>query len=125
MSTIVAVEEFKVKGKHGVFDYEREKEQPFVISIWALLKEPATNDEIETGVDYAFLQRTVHDVISRGESVHMMETLCDKIIEIVSGHVNVASVKIRIEKPQAPMPHNSGLAVVCLLYTSPSPRDRG
>ena len=112
MSTIVAVEEFKVKGKHGVFDYEREKEQPFVISIWALLKEPATNDEIETGVDYAFLQRTVHDVISRGESVHMMETLCDKIIEIVSGHVNVASVKIRIEKPQAPMPHNSGLSVV-------------
>ena len=112
MSTIVAVEEFKVKGKHGVFDYEREKEQPFVISIWALLKEPATNDEIETGVDYAFLQRTVHDVITRGESVHMMETLCDKIIEIVSGHVNVASVKIRIEKPQAPMPHNRGLAVV-------------
>ena len=112
MSTIVAVEEFKVKGKHGVFDYEREKEQPFVISIWALLKEPATNDEIETGVDYAFLQRTVHDVISRGESVHMMETLCDKIIEIVSGHVNVAAVKIRIEKPQAPMPHKSGLAVV-------------
>ena len=112
MSTIVAVEEFKIKGKHGVFDYEREKEQPFVISIWALLKEPATNDEIETGVDYAFLQRTVHDVISRGESVHMMETLCDKIIEIVSGHVNVAAVKIRIEKPQAPMPHNSGLAAV-------------
>ena len=112
MSTIVAVEGFKLKGKHGVFDYEREKEQPFVVSIWALLKEPAKDDEIETGVDYAFLQRTVHDVIVRGEQVHMMETLCDKIIEIVSGHVNVASVKIRIEKPQAPMPHNGGLAVV-------------
>ena len=112
MSTIVAVEGFKLKGKHGVFDYEREKEQPFVVSIWALLKEPAKDDEIETGVDYAFLQRTVHDVIVRGESVHMMETLCDKIIETVSGHLNVASVKIRMEKPQAPMPHNGGLAVV-------------
>ena len=112
MSTIVAVEGFKLKGKHGVFDYEREKEQTFVVSIWALLKEPAKDDEIETGVDYAFLQRTVHDVIVRGESVHMMETLCDRIIEIVSGHVNVASVKIRIEKPQAPMPHNGGIAVV-------------
>ena len=84
MSTIVAVEGFKLKGKHGVFDYEREKEQPFVVSIWALLKEPAKDDEIETGVDYAFLQRTVHDVIVRGEPVHMMETLCDRIIEIVS-----------------------------------------
>ena len=112
MSTIVAVEGFKLKGKHGVFDYEREKEQPFVVSIWVLLKEPAKDDEIETGVDYAFLQRTVHDVIVRGESVHMMETLCDKIIETVSGHLNVASVKIRMEKPQAPMPHNGGLAVV-------------
>lgn len=112
MSTIVAVEGYKLKGKHGVFDYEREKEQPFVVSIWVLLKEPAKDDEIETGVDYAFLQRTVHDVIVRGESVHMMETLCDKIIEIVSGHLNVASVKIRMEKPQAPMPHNGGLAVV-------------
>ena len=112
MSTIVAVEGFKIKGKHGVFDYEREKAHPFVVSIWALLKEPAKDDEIETGVDYAFLQRTVHDGIVRGEPVHMMETLCDKIIEIVSGHVNVASVKIRIEKPQAPMPHNGGLAVV-------------
>ena len=112
MSTIVAVEGFKLKGKHGVFDYEREKEQPIVVSIWVLLKEPAKDDEIETGVDYAFLQRTVHDVIVRGESVHMMETLCDKIIETVSGHLNVASVKIRMEKPQAPMPHNGGLAVV-------------
>jgi dihydroneopterin aldolase len=42
----------------------------------------------------------------------MMETLCDIIIEIVSGHLNVAGVKMRIEKPQAPMPHNGGLAVV-------------
>jgi len=112
MSTIVAVEGFKLKGKHGVFDFEREKDQPFVVSIWVLLKDASKDDEIETSVDYAFLQRTVHDVIARGESVFMMETLCDKIIEIVSGHLNVAAVKIRMEKPQAPMPHNSGLALV-------------
>ena len=112
MSTIVAVENYKLKGMHGVFDYEREKEQPFVVSIWVKLKEPSTDDELKTSVDYGFLQRTIHDVIARGESVKMMETLCDRIIEIVSGHLNVAGVKMRIEKPQAPMPHNGGLAVV-------------
>ncbi|SVE00876.1 uncharacterized protein METZ01_LOCUS453730, partial [marine metagenome] len=95
-----------------VYDHEREKEQVFVVSIWVVLKEPASEDKLETSVDYAFLQRTVHDVIVRGESVHMMETLSDQIIEIVSGHLNVAGVKIRIEKPQAPMPHDGGLAVV-------------
>jgi len=112
MSTIVAVEDYKVKGKHGVFDYEREKDQPFVISIWAILKEPSSDDDLASSVDYGFLQRTAHDVIASGDSVKMMETLCDKIIEIVSGHLNVAGVKIRIEKPNAPMPHNGGLAVV-------------
>jgi len=112
MSTIVAVENYKLKGKHGVFDYEREKEQPFVVSIWVVLKEPASNDDLASSVDYGFLQRTAHDVIARGDSVKMMETLCDNIIEIVSGHLNVAGVKLRIEKPDAPMPHNGGLAVV-------------
>ena len=112
MSTIVAVENYKLKGKHGVFDHEREKDQPFVVSIWVILKEPSSNDELSSSVDYGFLQRTVHDVIARGDSVMMMETLCDKIIEGVAGHLNVAGVKIRMEKPQAPMPHNGGLAVV-------------
>ena len=112
MSTIIAVENYKIKGKHGVFDYEREKDQPFVVSIWVVLKEPASDDELASSVDYGFLQRTAHEVIARGDSVKMMETLCDKIIEIVSGHLNVAGVKLRIEKPDAPMPHNGGLAVV-------------
>ena len=112
MSTIVAVENYKLKGKHGVYDYEREKDQNFIVSIWVVLKEPASGDDLTTSVDYGFLQRTIHDVVARGESVKMMETLCDQIIEIVSGHLNVAGVKIRIEKPQAPMPHDGGLALV-------------
>ena len=112
MSTIVAIENYKLKGKHGVFDYEREKDQNFIVSIWVVLKEPSSGDDLATSVDYAFLQRTVHDIVARGESVFMMETLCDRIIEIVSGHLNVAGVKIRIEKPQAPMPHDGGLALV-------------
>ena len=112
MSTIVAIENYKLRGKHGVFDYEREKDQNFIVSIWVVLKEPSSGDDLATSVDYAFLQRTVHDIVARGESVFMMETLCDRIIEIVSGHLNVAGVKIRIEKPQAPMPHDGGLALV-------------
>jgi dihydroneopterin aldolase len=112
MSTIIAVENYKLKGKHGVFDYEREKEQPFVVSIWVILKEPASDDDLTSSVDYGFLQRTIHDIIARGDSVKMMETLCDKIIENVSAHLNVAGVKLRMEKPDAPMPHNGGLAVV-------------
>ena len=112
MSTSIAVEIYEVKGKHGVFDYEREKDQPFVVSVWVTLKNPACDDDLTTSVDYGFLQQTVHDIVTGGESVKMMETLCDIMIETVSSHLNIAGVKIRIEKPEAPMPHEGGLAVV-------------
>ena len=112
MSTIVAVENYRLKGKHGVFDYEREKAQPFVVSLWVNVNEIKEIDDLESSVDYGFLQRAIHDVIVRGDSVKMMETLCALIIEIVSGHLNVAAIKVRIEKPDAPMPHDGGLALV-------------
>ena len=112
MSTIIAVENVRLLGRHGVFDYEREEEQPFVVSVWVRLEQPASGDDLETSVDYGFLQRTIYGVIADGPSMMMMETLCDRIIEPISGHLNVAAVKVRIEKPDAPMPHASGLALV-------------
>ncbi len=112
MSITVGVEKYRLKGKHGVFEYEREKAQPFVVSLWVRIKEEIEFDDLESSVDYGFLQRVIHDVIARGESVKMMETLCNQIIEIVSGHLNVKAIKIRIEKPDAPMPHDGGLALV-------------
>ena len=112
MSTIVAVENYRLKGKHGVFDYEREKAQPFVVSLWVKVKEIKEIDDLESSVDYGFLQRAIHDLIVRGDSVKMMETLCASMIEIVSGHLNVDAIKVRIEKPDAPMPHDGGLALV-------------
>ena len=112
MSITDGVEKYRLKGKHGVFEYEREKAQPFVVSLWVRIKEEIEFDDLESSVDYGFLQRVIHDVIARGESVKMMETLCNQIIEIVSGHLNVKAIKIRIEKPDAPMPHDGGLALV-------------
>ena len=112
MTTIVAVEKYRLKGKHGVYDYEREKAQPFVVSLWVRIKQTPDKDELDSSVDYGFLQRTIHDVIARGDSVRMMETLCNRIIDIVSGHLNVSAIKIRIEKPNAQMPHDGGLALV-------------
>ena len=39
MATRVGLESYEILACHGVFDFEREKTQPFVISIWATLVE--------------------------------------------------------------------------------------
>ena len=71
MSTIIAVENVRLLGRHGVFDYEREEEQPFVVSVWVRLEQPASGDDLETSVDYGFLQRTIYGVIADGPSMMM------------------------------------------------------
>ena len=112
MSTIVGVEKYSLFGQHGVYDYEREQAQPFIVSLWVKIREKSEIDDLESSVDYGFLQSVIHDVIVQGESVQLMETLCSKIIGVVSEHGNVEAIKIRIEKPEAPMPHEGGLALV-------------
>ena len=35
MVTRIGLESYEVMAKHGVFDHEKDSEQPFVVSIWA------------------------------------------------------------------------------------------
>ena len=112
MATRVGLESYEVMAKHGVYDFEREKEQPFVISIWATLVEDVTGDDIELTLNYADLQSAVDTEIVDSEPVNLMETLCYKLVSNISQHEFVAAISIRIEKPDAPFPHPGGLAVV-------------
>jgi dihydroneopterin aldolase len=41
-----------------------------------------------------------------------MEEMADQIITIISTHACVNELSVRIEKPQAPLPHPGGLPVI-------------
>ena len=70
MATRVGLESYEVMAKHGVYDFEREKEQPFVISIWATLPEDVTGDDIVLTLNYADLQSAVDTEIVDSEPVN-------------------------------------------------------
>jgi|TARA_B100001741_G_C16467537_1_gene558295 dihydroneopterin aldolase len=112
MATRVGLESYEVMAKHGVYDFEKEKEQPFVISIWATLAEDVKGDDFALTLNYADLQSAVDTEIVDSEPVNLMETLCYKLVSKVSQNEVVAAISIRIEKPDAPFPHPGGLAVV-------------
>ena len=46
MVTRVGLESYEVMASHGVFDYERETKQPFIVSIWATLADDVAEDDI-------------------------------------------------------------------------------
>ena len=112
MATRIGLESYEVMATHGVFDYEKQEPQPFIISIWATLENDVEGDDIHRTLNYADLQSAVDSEIVNSDPVNLMETLCGKLVSTISQNILVAAISIRIEKPDAPFPHPGGLAVV-------------
>ena len=85
-------------GHHGLFDFERENGQLFIVDVTLGLDlEPAARDgDLTKSVHYGELAQAVHDAIVT-DPVDLIETLALRIAD---------------------------MCLSCLLYTSPSPRDR-
>ncbi len=112
MTTRIGLESYEVMACHGAYDYEHEEEQPFVISIWATLSTDVVDDELNSTLNYADLQIAIDAEVVDSKPVRLMETLCERIIQSISNNPLVNQIEIRIEKPNAPLPHPGGLAVV-------------
>ena len=112
MAVRIGLESYEVLAKHGVFEYEKEDEQPFIVSIWATLSSEPSEDKLEETLNYADLQIAVRDEVVNSKPVNLMETLCQKLVKNLSSNQLITALSIRIEKPDAPFPHPGGLAIV-------------
>ncbi len=117
MATRVGLESYEIMACHGAYDFEREKNQPFIVSIWATLVADVDEDNLEQTLNYADLQAAVDSEIVDSEPVKLMETLCKMLVNKVSENKIVNSISVRMEKPDAPFPHPGGLAVVEFEWT--------
>ncbi len=92
-------------GHHGVFDFEREQGQRFVVDVVCTLDlaPAAETDDLEQTVDYGTLAAdVVADV--EGEPLDLIEALADRIARTCLRRPAVHSVEVTVHKPDAPMP---------------------
>ena len=85
----------------GVHDFEKKAEQRIVINIdlyVPLAVSTPTQDELDEVVDYDFIRGTIAKRISRGH-IHLQETLCDEIGDVLLAHPKVQAVRVSTEKP--------------------------
>jgi dihydroneopterin aldolase len=92
-------------GHHGVFDFEREQGQPFVVDVECVLDlaEAAATDDLERTIDYGALAQSVVDDIE-GDPLNLIEALAERIAQTCLRYPAVAGVQVTVHKPQAPMP---------------------
>ena len=68
--------------------------------------------QLGTTVDYAQLQEAIDNVVLHSSPIRLLESMAKRISEQIQQSENVDTVFVRIEKPEAPLPHPGGLPYI-------------
>lgn len=94
----------RVKAHHGVFDFEREQGQEFVIDVSVVvdLRAAASGDDLARTVHYGELAEAVVAAVER-DPVDLIETLAERVADVALSFAGVEQAEITVHKPQAPI----------------------
>jgi len=96
----------RARGHHGVYDFERENGQDFVVDVMLEidLAPAATSDDVADTVHYGELADRLVAIVT-GPPVALIETLADRLAAVCLADVRVRAATVTVHKPQAPIAH--------------------
>lgn len=94
------------RGYHGVYDFEREAGQDFVVDVKLELdlNRAVATDDVGDTVHYGELADRLVAIVE-GEPVNLIETLADRLLAACLADPRVLGAAVTVHKPQAPVPH--------------------
>lgn len=108
----VGLDNYLVQGIHGYFDEEHQNPQPFNISVRVDLSTTIEDGQLGSTLDYAQLQGAIDAVIFDSPPIRLLESMAIQISERIQQSKSVRRIFVRIEKPEAPLPHPGGLPYI-------------
>jgi dihydroneopterin aldolase len=104
MSDQIMLTGLRVRGHHGVYDFEREAGQDFVVDVTLELDTAiaATSDEVSDTVHYGDLAESLAAVVA-GPPVNLLETLAKRLAQVCLADARVSAATVTVHKPQAPI----------------------
>lgn len=95
----------RVRGRHGVYDHERDDGQEFVVDVVLGIDAlaAARGDDVSRTVDYGGLADRLATVVE-GEPVNLIETLAERLAAVCLDEPAAADVEVTVHKPNAPVP---------------------
>jgi dihydroneopterin aldolase len=108
----------RVRGRHGVYDFERAEGQDFLLDVTLELDlaAAAATDDVSDTVHYGELAGKLAAVVA-GEPVNLIETLADRLVTVCLRDPRVGAATVTVHKPQAPIPHEFADVAVTLRRT--------
>ncbi len=105
MSDRIVLRGLRFTGYHGVFAEERARGQPFVVDVdlHVALAAAGTHDDLARTIDYGAVASQVRALVE-GEPVQLIETLAERIAARLLATTPAGRVRVRVAKPEAPLP---------------------
>ncbi len=93
-----------IQANHGVFDFERKNGQEFIVDVvaWLDLSAASSADDLARTVNYGELAEEVADAVATSP-VDLIETVAERVANVVLTHEAVTKTEVTIHKPQAPI----------------------
>ena len=101
---IIALKGLGALANHGVYDFERDRNQRFSADIVMWVETAGTTDDIAATVSYADIADEAMAVLT-GTAVDLIETLAETIASRVMSHEGVVGTEVTVHKPDAPIDH--------------------
>ncbi len=94
----------RVTAHHGVYDFERENGQDFVVdvTVWLDLARASASDDVGETIHYGELAVEVAEA-ARENPVDLIETVAERIAAVVLAHKPAEKVRVTVHKPSAPI----------------------
>ncbi len=99
---IVFIQGLKIDTVIGIYDWERKIRQDIVLDIEmsADIKAASLTDHIDQTLNYKAVSKRLIDFVKNSE-FQLVETLAEKICEIITSEFNVDEVKLTLNKGEA------------------------
>lgn len=106
MTDRITLTGLRMRGRHGVYDFERSRGQDFVVDVVLELDlaVAAGSDRVEDTVHYGELAERLAAIVA-GEPVNLIETLADRLARTCLADPRVGAATVTVHKPQAPIPY--------------------
>ena len=101
---IIALKGLGALANHGVYDFERDRNQRFSADIVMWVETAGATDDIAATVSYADIADEAMAVLT-GTAVDLIETLAETIAARVMSHEGVVGTEVTVHKPDAPIDH--------------------
>jgi len=99
---IIYLNDLRIETVIGIFDWEREIKQTISLDVEMAtdIQKAAASDHIDDTLDYKAVSKRLIDFVEASE-FQLVETLAERICEIIRNEFNVPWVKLRVNKKGA------------------------